>query len=314
MVGKKIAPAAIVALKNALPAVYWYKKDLRTFLSNTLRDPRILAGINWDDTKRDIAASVVDRLATNEDLYRDELLKLMLEVASMEDFGHLRVLEDGELKAGIAEQSVKSLKAQVWGHRELIEEAERVERRRDESKQRAKEITATQQKLSELSSVYSGLLGSSDRQGRGYKLEKLIRELFELFDLDPKASFKLLGEQVDGAFTFDTTDYLFEARWQEQRVSAADLNAFDGKVARKLDNTLGLFLSINGFSEDGVRAYTAGGQRRLVLMDGEDLMAILDARIPLTDLLLRKRRHASQTGNILLGVREILLGSAKAQV
>jgi hypothetical protein len=31
-----------------------------------------------------------------------------------------------------------------------------------------------------------------------------------------------------------------------------------GKLGRKLDNTLGLFLSINGFSEDGVKAHSSG--------------------------------------------------------
>jgi hypothetical protein len=85
----------------------------------------------------------------------------------------------------------------------------------------------------------------------GYRLEKLLRTLFELCDPDPRASFKIVGEQIDGAFTFEGTDYLFEGKWQQELVSAADLDILAGKVSRKLDNTLGLFLSVNGFSEDG---------------------------------------------------------------
>ena len=78
-----------------------------------------------------------------------------------------------------------------------------------------------------------------------------------------------------------------------------------GKLSRKLDNTLGLFLSINGFSEDGVRAHSSG-RKMIILMDGSDLMAVLEGRIDLIQLLLRKRRHASQTGNIYLRIHEVL--------
>jgi hypothetical protein len=132
--------------------------------------------------------------------------------------------------------------------------------------------------------------------------------LFELFDLDPRASFKVTGEQIDGAFTFDSTDYLFEGKWHADPIGAASLDSLTGKVNRKLDNALGLFLSINGFSPDGITAYTSSGRRPLILMDGADLMAVLEDRIKLPDLLLRKRRHASQTGNVFFSVAEILAG------
>ena len=132
-------------------------------------------------------------------------------------------------------------------------------------------------------------------------MEKLLRRLFEIFDLDPKASFKITGEQIDGAFTFDSTDYLFEGKWQKELVAAADLDSLAGKLGRKLDNTLGLFLSINGFSPDGVAAYSSG-RKLMLLMDGGDLMAVLEQRIDFVDLLRRKRRHASQTGEIYLPI------------
>jgi hypothetical protein len=41
-------------------------------------------------------------------------------------------------------------------------------------------------------------------------------------------------------------------------------------------------------------------------MDGMDLMAVLDRRIALDDLLLRKRRHAAQTGEVYLRVSDVL--------
>jgi len=50
----------------------------------------------------------------------------------------------------------------------------------------------------------------NSHQQRGFKLEKFLNELFCFFDLDPKFSFKIKGEQIDGSFTFDNTDYLYK--------------------------------------------------------------------------------------------------------
>ena len=152
---------------------------------------------------------------------------------------------------------------------------------------------------------YCQLVTSNDLQGRGYRLEEMLKQLFELFDLDPKASFKIEGEQIDGAFTFDSVDYLFEAKWQNELVRANALDSLASKVQRKLDNTLGLFLSINGFSPEGISAHSSG-RKVLLLMDGSDIMAVLDGRIELPELLKRKRRHAAQTGEIYMRYQDML--------
>ena len=184
-------------------------------------------------------------------------------------------------------------------------EQQQIEERRQKAHKTLMTKTAVQQKLEELREEYYKLLASDQPQKRGFHLERIIRELFEIFDLDPKASFRITGEQIDGAFALEGTDFLFEAKWQQDLVGAAELDSLAGKLGRKLENTLGLFLSINGFSEDGIKAH-ASGRRLILLMDGSDLMAVLEGRIDLFQLLLRKRRHASRTGNIYLRIHEIL--------
>jgi len=44
----------------------------------------------------------------------------------------------------------------------------------------------------------------------------------------------------------------------------------------------------------------------MLLMDGSDLMGVLEGRVDMVQLLLRKRREASQTGNIYMRLHEIL--------
>jgi hypothetical protein len=302
---KKIASAAIVALKEALTNLYWYKGDLRSFLASTLTNPSLLSRLNWGDYKRNIVGDLIAFLDQRQDEYQADLLKLMTEVARVEDFSHLERLEGGKEKAAAALGAVRALRKLTGAHEAVFEEQKQMEERRRKTHEQMLRTNAVRSKLEALTKDYYKLLGGKDPQQRGYQLEKIIRELFELFDLDPRASFKIVGEQIDGAFTFDATDYLFEGKWQQEPIGAADLDVLAGKLGRKLDNTLGLFLSVNGFSEDGVKAHSSG-RRMMLLIDGSDLMAVLEGRIDLIQLLLRKRREASQTGNIYIRIHEIL--------
>lgn len=301
---KRLAPAAIQCLKEALAHAYWYKSALRSFLTTSLSDPSLLSRLNWDQYKIGIVSDLVDYLVRNESEYQGELLRLMSDVAAISDFSHLENLEDGKEKATKAKMAVAALRAQVASHEELAKHQREAEARREEGRERRLREQGFRVKLDELKSEYYKLLGLPPTK-RGYALEKLMYGLFSLFDLDPKASFRILGEQIDGSFSFEGTDYLFEAKWEDKPTARAELDAFDGKVRRKLENTLGLFLSINGFVEDSVKAYSSG-RSLMILMDGADLMAVLEGRIDLVTLLLRKRRHASQTGNIYLRIHELL--------
>ena len=248
---------------------------------------------------------MIDHLTKNEEKYQHDLIRLIVEVCKVTDFAHLQKLEDGEKKAENAKASVEALRAHLKGHQDVHEEDRKAEERRKESHARLMRVNAVQARLRNLKDEYLKLISSENPQQRGYTLEKILRGLFELFDLDPKASFKIAGEQIDGAFSFEGTDYLLEAKWQQKPVAAKELDGLAGKLSRKLENTLGLFLSINNFSADAVRAHSSG-RRLVLLMDGSDLMAVMEGRIDLVQLLLRKRRKAAETGNIYLRIHEIL--------
>lgn len=303
---KRIAPAAVHALKEALTAVYWYKSDLRSFLTHSLSDPALLSRLNWDDYKRNIVATLVDHLASNEDRYQDALLRLMLDVAAVTDFSHLLRLDAGEEKAERARAAIATLNEFLAVHRDLLRDEEAAEHARQAAYEERLRNKAVRTRLEEVKSTFYAVIGPATPQERGYKLESVLRELFELFDLDPKASFKIVGEQIDGAFTFENTDYLLEAKWQRDPVGLANLDSFRGKIERKLENTLGLYLSVNGFAPSAVSAHSTA-RPVMIMMEGGDLMAVLDGRVDLLQLLLRKRRHAAQTGEILLPIHRVLM-------
>ena len=150
------------------------------------------------------------------------------------------------------------------------------------------------------------LLSKQDENERGYDLEKLLNEAFALFELAPHSPFKRVGEQIDGAFVLDKEHFLLEAKWHKQRSNLAHLRDLDGAVSSSLDNTLGLFLAVAGFTEEALSGYLAGNRPRMICMDGGDLMLVLDGRIDLPELLFRKKEIAAQRRRIFVSANDII--------
>ncbi len=67
---KRIAPAAINALKEALTNIYWYKSDLRSFIMNTISNTNLLAKLDWNEYKRNIVTLLVNYLAKNQSTFK----------------------------------------------------------------------------------------------------------------------------------------------------------------------------------------------------------------------------------------------------
>ncbi|MEB9907530.1 hypothetical protein P4K91_19440 [Bacillus anthracis] len=301
----KISASAIQYLKEALCNIYWYKNDLKGFLLNCISDKTIIHKVDWSNYKRQIVSDIIDELMKNQERNLGDIRRILYEVTQMTSFRHLEQIEDGKRKAERAKASVYDLKRIIEDHDAQLKKEAVIRKKRIENMEKIKSSQALLTRLDEIKQMYSNLVISKDHHRRGFELEKVLYNIFELFDLDPRASFRNIGEQIDGAFSLEGTDYLFEAKWQSYAVNASDLDAFSGKISRKLDNTLGLFLSINGFSEDAVKIYSLG-RSTILLMDGMDLLAVLENRIDIVSLIVRKRRHAAQTGNIYLKVEKLL--------
>lgn len=302
---KRVNASILQPLKEALSLAFWYEKDLREYLSVVLPDVGLVSHLGWTDYKRNIVARLVDTMAGKQSKYLDELLTLILATADITDPNHLKRVEDGDRKYKEAVEALSTLRTLVAPYRALRTESEEAARRQREEEARAAVQREIGIKLIEVRDLLYELTRKEDHQARGYALEKLLNGLFALFDIDAKASFWIVGEQVDGAFTFEGTEYLFEAKWRKDRTEVADLDSFAGKVGRKLENTLGLFLSVNGFQESVLTSYSQN-RPTLVLMDGSDLSAVLEDRIGLPELLTRKRQHASRTGEVFISSDTIL--------
>jgi len=160
-----------------------------------------------------------------------------------------------------------------------------------------------QQKLENLKKSLMDLV-QINGQKRGFAFEKFLKELFDVFGLKPRSSFRLVGEQIDGSLQLDGRTYLIEARWQNKQVGNADLLILRGKVEGKASWSRGLFISYNGFSKDGLEAFSKVGATNIICMDGQDLFFILDGKISLIEAIDLKARRAAETGKAFISVFE----------
>jgi hypothetical protein len=60
----------------------------------------------------------------------------------------------------------------------------------------------------------------------------------------------------------------------------------------------GLFISVNGFSNESIRAVVHGKHIKTILVDGEDLSHVLEERLRLEQLLDYKIRAAQTRGEV----------------
>lgn len=303
---KKFSPSAITSLKEALINIYWKKQDLKNFLKLSLENDAILNTINWEFNKKfESVNELVDRMIARKDIYYDDLIKLIYEVSNFEDFSHLRIWEDADLKISKAKESVQRLRQFAQGYFNVEQERIEIDKRRKKTQEHLENLKKNQEQIESLKQEFLILAMESNHQKRGILLESFLNKLFTLFDLNPKKSFVLKGEQIDGAFTFENSDYLLEAKWQNEHVQTGDLKKFAATLNDKLKNTLGLFISIDGFSKNALD-FSGENARSIILMDGMDLNTVLDQRIDLHHLLFRKRRYASETGIIYLSANNIM--------
>lgn len=146
-------------------------------------------------------------------------------------------------------------------------------------------------------------LSQLEPHARGYAYERFLRDLFDANGLTARASFRLVGEQIDGSFELSSETYLLEAKWTSAQVGASELRSFNGKVEDKAAWSRGLFVSDSGFTSDGLTAFGRG--KRVVCMDGLDLYEMLDKNLSFADVMSNKVRRAAESGNPFVRVRDI---------
>ena len=295
----RISTTSYENLREALSVVTWYKKSFERLVKGLLRSqPELLARLSFSGTKRETANMVVDILMSDERRYSDLTLEIMGELASMERFPDFDRLEDKDRlkRQREAERAVTNLKASLKKESSARDEAAAKRQKIDEYRKESQQQASFKANLDSLKKSYLVLTQQQEHpQERGLALEKLLNDLFALFDLEPRLAYSSNVDQVDGSFRLDTDDYLIEAKWTQKPLGRDQADIFVQKITRRGKLAVGLLVSINGFSEPLREAYATSSS--FITMDGSDLFLVLDDRWPLDEALLAKKRHVNETGS-----------------
>lgn len=306
---KRISAQAYQALRDALSVITWNKRAFESILRDALRSrPELLVGLDFNGaTKRETADVLVDRLAADEQSYQATTIDLMLEVADMTRFPNVERIKDADERAvwlQHAHDAVGALRILVAPYRDEVASAAGAAAARKSHAARQKALRQFSDDLDALRQRYLAMLGSDDPHRRGKEFETLLRDIFLLFDMEPRLSYELAHEQIDGSLSFDTDDYIIEARWRKEPTGRGDLDIFKAKVERKGRNAVGIFVSINNFSSDALAQFATASP--FVVFTGEDLYMVLESRVRLDELLRAKKRHVNETGDCYLPARNLL--------
>jgi hypothetical protein len=297
-----LPPHFIDLVFDAALKSFWTRRALHNFLRRCHVSEQFLAIWNQEESKRDLLYRLFPVLEKTEK--GKSVIKLMARhLADQTTFPDLERWEDSAEKKEAATTAVATLKKyllkqqqEFQDEQESVESRKRVQTIRQETIKRQKDLTTLDARLNKLAKE----LGS---QGSGYAFQEWFYDLMTFFEVICRRPYVSDGRQIDGSVTVEGTTYLVELKFTDKQAGAPDIDTFLKKVNDKADNTMGLMVSISGYSSVAIRG-ASGARTPLLLLDHNHLYLMLSGTFSFVDVVNRVRRHASQTAEAYLNASE----------
>lgn len=296
----KITPHLVHLAYEAALRSFWRKESLRKFLRQAHVAEAHLATWSPDESKRDFLDRTFAALQRS-DKGKAVIGEMAIFLAEQTTFPDLRNWEDSAEKTYSASKAVTELKTFIARQSEEV----RSEREREAAKAKAREESKTvQRQRTSLAELMKRLDELALRQGTapgGYAFQDWFYDLLKFTEIEHRRPYNTGGRQIDGSLTIDGTTYLIELKFTASQADSPDIDIFRSKVESKADNTMGLFVSMAGYSSVAVKE-ASGKKTTLLLLDASHIYLVLTGGMLCVDVVRRVRRHASQTGESFLPV------------
>lgn len=294
----KITPRLIELTYEATLKSFWRKEALRKFLRASHVAEGFMATWASDESKRDFLDRAFQKLQAS-DRGKAVIFEIARFLSEQTTFPDLRNWEDSAQMIAEATKAVAELKAYLKSQDENI----RSERERDEAKAKARDDRQKiQRSLTDKAKLQQRLdtlhLAVGTQQG-GYDFQDWFYDLLDFCEIQNRRPYVSAGRQIDGSITFDGTTYLVELKFTGSQADATDIDSLRSKVDDKADNTMGILVSISGYSSVAV-TQASGRKTTLLLFDAMHIYLFLSGTLSFRDIISRVRRHASQTGEAYL--------------
>ncbi|MGV5527668.1 restriction endonuclease [Pseudomonas sp. XP1] len=293
-----------LAMRQCILNLLWPKDDIVSFFGNHSCTKADISALG--DYKALTRSAIVDAMFNHLSRKPDDglgqfraMLQTLVNWTHFDEYYFDRLQKLDRTQAQNAITHLKQLQ-EIRDHK--IHEVRR-ERERRESESRTAKSTLPDLKKQFISLLQGEQIGSK----RGYALERILHDLARVSSLEVTEAFRERGEQIDGAVKYDGEHYLIEAKWQEKAAANESVYQFAGKVEGKMYGR-GLFISIHGFSEQVVSSLIAGKAIKTVLIDGGDLILVLEGMLTFAQMLDCKIKAAQTRGLIYV---HAMTGKAK---
>jgi hypothetical protein len=108
-----------------------------------------------------------------------------------------------------------------------------------------------------------GLHPAIATQQGGYDFQDWFYDLLDFCEIENRRPYMNAGRQIDGSLTLDGTTYLVELKFTASQADATDIDSLRSKVDDKADNTMGVMVSISGYT--GIAVTKASGRKTTLL-------------------------------------------------
>ena len=299
---KRLSPSFVEITHDALLKAFWYKPSLRLFLQQHGIKDSVLAQWHADQSKRGFIAWLWPQLVKTERGH-EAILDMARSLSDMQHFPDLERKEDTKVRIPEAKLAIARLREQVLKVNETLQETKEAALRRKTAQEEISKRLAAQQSLVKLQQQLTDLTPQLGTQDGGYAFERWFYDLAIYFELDARPGYKADGRQIDGAMTIEGTTFLLETKFTKEPIGSPDIDTFMAKIESKADNTMGVFVSISGYT-DVAKKEASSAKTPLLLLDHNHLYLVLGGLMGIGDVIDRLRRHASQTGEAFLAAKD----------
>lgn len=289
-------------VQDAALKSFWRKNTLLNFLRRHHIAETFLG--TWQETerKRSFLARLLPQLEKHPQ-GAQVIREMANSLANQIKFPDLEGWEDTKDKVQAAADAVQALRQYLSAEKDKAEAEkfrEEIKRTGRQQKQRA---VAKKQGLEDLSERIKSLSKELGTQAAGYAFQNWFYDLVAFFEIMHRRPYVSGGRQIDGSITLEGTTYLTELKFTSRQADAPDVDTFLAKVNDKADNTMGIMVSMAGFSKIAINQ-ASGRRTPLILMDYSHIYLVLGETWSLPEVISRIRRHASQTGEAFLSASE----------
>lgn len=227
------------------------------------------------------------------------MLKWLYLSPKQSTFPDLQNWEDTDHKISLATKAVQDLKDYLKLQDEEIRNEREIEAAKKKARTRKAEIRKSITDKTKLQEQLDAMNSKIGTQEGGYEFQEWFYDLLDYFEISNRRPYSTNGRQIDGSLTHDGTTYLVELKFTGNQSDVTDIDSLRSKVQDKADNTMGIMVSISGYSR--VAVDNASGRRGLLLLfDSQHIYLSLSGALSFGEIISRVRRHASQTGEAYL--------------